>query len=251
VLGPAFAGLLLSRFGYAAPLLLAAALQLVTLFATVFFLPESIAQKGEAQHSATLADIPRSFREPGLAPVLVQKLSYSLGLFAWFAVFALVLQRQLGFNGQSTSYAFAAFGLVGVVMQLRIVGPISDAIGNRAASSLGLASLIAFFALMPLVHGIVPLLAILIVFSFGMSLTNATIPALLTDAARDQTRGTVLSVGDSMQSIAGIVMPAISTSVLAAYGSGWTAAIPLLFVAIALGLGLAAARAKVPAPSQT
>jgi len=104
---------------------------------------------------------------------------------------------------------------------------------------------------MPLVHGIVPLLAILIVFSFGMSLTNATIPALLTDAARDQTRGTVLSVGDSMQSIAGIVMPAISTSVLAAYGSGWTAAIPLLFVAIALGLGLAAARAKVPAPSQT
>jgi MFS transporter, DHA1 family, tetracycline resistance protein len=251
VLGPAAAAILLSRFGYMVPLLLAAALQLVTLLTTIFFLPEQIAEKGEAQHSSSFRDIPRAFQEPRVAPVLVQKLSYSLGLFAWFAVFALVLQKQLGFDGQSTSYAFAAFGLVGVVMQLFVVGMITDAIGNRAASNVGFASLLAFFALIPLVHSVIALLGVLVLFSLGMSLTNATIAALLTQSSPDSTRGTVLSVGDSMQSIAGIIMPAISTGVLAYYGTGWTAAIPLVFVVVALALGLAAQRAKTPLPSES
>ncbi|MBV9102143.1 MAG: MFS transporter, partial [Candidatus Eremiobacteraeota bacterium] len=149
VLGPAAGGFLLGRFGYTLPFLLAAALQVVTLLLTVFFLPESVAERGEKTSVPSLRDIPRCFADPRVSPVLVQKLSYSLGLFAWFSVFALVLQKQLHFTAQSTSYTFAIFGLIGVALQLFAVGSVTDAVGNRAASNIGFASMVAFFASIP------------------------------------------------------------------------------------------------------
>ena len=242
VLGPAAGGLLLGRFGYAMPFLLAASLQVVTLLATVFFLPEDVAQKGEKTEAPSLRDIPRAFEIPRVRPVLIQKLSYSLGLYAWFAVFALVLQAQFALNAQTTSYVFALFGVIGVLLQLFVVGPFTELVGNRTASNIGFVSMVTYFALMPFIHAIPVLVASVVLFSLGMSLTNATLAALLTDAAPENARGTILGVGSSMESIAGIVIPTVSTSVLAFYGSGWTATIPLLFVAIALALGLVARR---------
>jgi len=242
VLGPAAGGLLLGRFGYAMPFLLAASLQVVTLLATVLFLPEDVAQKGEKTEAPSLRDIPRAFEIPRVRPVLIQKLSYSLGLYAWFAVFALVLQAQFALNAQTTSYVFALFGVIGVLLQLFVVGPFTELVGNRTASNIGFVSMVTYFALMPFIHAIPVLVASVVLFSLGMSLTNATLAALLTDAAPENARGTVLGVGSSMESIAGIVIPTVSTSVLAFYGSGWTATIPLLFVAIALALGLVARR---------
>jgi len=242
VLGPAAGGLLLGRFGYAMPFLLAASLQVVTLLATVLFLPEDVAQKGEKTEAPSLRDIPRAFEIPRVRPVLIQKLSYSLGLYAWFAVFALVLQAQFALNAQTTSYVFALFGVIGVLLQLFVVGPFTELVGNRTASNIGFVSMVTYFALMPFIHAIPVLVASVVLFSLGMSLTNATLAALLTDAAPENARGTILGVGSSMESIAGIVIPTVSTSVLAFYGSGWTATIPLLFVAIALALGLVARR---------
>jgi multidrug resistance protein len=245
VLGPAAGGLLLARYGYAMPFLLAAALQLVTLIVTIFFLPESVAAKGETAKAASLLDIPKFLADPRVSPVLVQKLSYSLGLYAWFAAFALILHAQLGLDASGTSYLFAVFGIISVVFQLFVVGNVTERIGTRNASNVGFMSAALFFALMPLVHNIPTLLITVVLFSLGLSLTNATIAALLTDAAPENARGTVLGVGSSMESISAIIMPTISTSVLAFFGSAWTASVSLLFVAIALALGIVAKRREV------
>jgi DHA1 family tetracycline resistance protein-like MFS transporter len=245
VLGPAAGGLLLAKYGYAMPFLLAAALQVVTLIVTIFFLPESVAEKGETAKAASLRDIPAFLADPRVSPVLVQKLSYSLGLYAWFAAFALILHAQLGLDASGTSYLFAVFGIMSVVFQLFVVGNVTERIGTRNASNVGFMSAALFFALMPLVHNIPMLLITVVLFSLGLSLTNATIAALLTDAAPENARGTVLGVGSSMESISAIIMPTISTSVLAFFGSAWTASLSLLFVAIALALGLVAKRREV------
>jgi multidrug resistance protein len=243
VLGPAAGGLLLAKYGFTMAFLLAAALQVVTLVVTILYLPEKVAEKGETDvKAASLRDIPTYFSEPRVAPVLVQKLSYSLGLYAWFAAFALVLHEQLGLNASQTSYLFAVFGLISVVFQLLVVGNLTERIGTRNASNVGFASAVLFFALMPLVHSIPAVLLTVVLFALGLSVTNATIATLLTDAAPERARGTVLGVGSSMESISGIIMPTISTGVLALYGPAWTASIPLFFVAIALGLGLVARR---------
>jgi MFS transporter, DHA1 family, tetracycline resistance protein len=249
VLGPAAGGFLLQKLGYAMPFLLAAALQVITLLATIFFLPERVAEKGVTEKAASLRDIPAYFSEPRVAPVLVQKLSYSLGLYAWFAAFALILQAQLGFGASETSYFFAFFGVISVVLQIFVVGRLTTWLGVRRVSNIGFGSAVLFFALVPLVHTLPLMLLTIPLFAFGLSLTNATIATLLADAAPERARGTVLGVGSSLDGISGFIMPVIATGVLAAYGPPWTAGISLLFVGIALGLGLVARQREVNAVS--
>ena len=98
VLGPAAGGLLLSHFGYRAPFLIAALLQVITLLVTIFFLPEKVAAKAEGEKAAGFSDILRYLGDPRVSPVLLQKLAFSLGLYSWFAAFALVLKILLGFG---------------------------------------------------------------------------------------------------------------------------------------------------------
>jgi multidrug resistance protein len=240
VIGPAAGGWLLAKYGFSTPFLLAASLQVLTILATVFFLPENVAKAGESGPQARLADIPRYLREPGVAPVLLQRFTYSLGLYAWFSSFALVLKALLGFDASQTSYFFAAFGFASVVIQLGLVGRLTERIGVRRASNIGFASALTFFAAISFAQGLVALGATTILFALGLSLTNATLATLLTDASPANARGTVLGVGSSLESIAGVLMPAISTGALALYGVGACAAISATFCAIALALGLTA-----------
>lgn len=242
VLGPAAGSALFPLFGYRAPFLLAAALQVVTLLATIFFLPEEVAAKGETTQAARLRDIFTYLRYPSVSPILVQKLAYSLGLYAWFAAFALVLKALFAFGPAEASRFFATFGFMSVIIQIFVVGRLTGALGVRRASNLGFAVACVFFVVMPLVRNIPELIGAIALFAFALALSNATLPALLTDASPENVRGTVLGVGSSLESVSGVVMPAVSTAVLASAGVGWTGAISAFFCFIAFGLGLAAMR---------
>jgi multidrug resistance protein len=242
VLGPLAGGTLLAAYGYRTPFLLAAALQVVTLIVTIAFLPESIAAKGEGEKTATFADIFRFLGDRRVSPLLVQKLAFSLGLYAWFAAFALVLKVLLNFGPSETSYFFAWFGVASIAIQLLVVGRLTDRIGVRRTSNFGFLAACLFFVSVPFMHSVTGVALLMVLFAFALSVTNATIAALLTDASPADVRGTVLGVGSSLDSVAGVVTPAISTAVLAASGVGWTGAISAFFCFIALVLGLLAQR---------
>ncbi len=248
VLGPAAGGLLLARYGYATPFLLAAGLQVVTLLATIFFLPENVAQHGEAAKAATLGDLARFLSDARVSPVLVQKLAYSLGLYAWFAVYALVLGAVAGFGPTSVSYFFAGFGAMSIVFQLAVVGRLVDRFGVRASSNAGFIAAVTFFLLVPFLHEPIVLFASQALFAFALAVTNATLATLLTDASPERVRGTILGVGSSLDSVSGVVMPTVSTAVLAVYGPRWTGAISAFFCFIAFALGIAAQRRAALAP---
>ncbi len=242
VLGPVAGGLLLARFGYAMPFLLAAGLQVLTLIATIFFLPEDVAEHGEKAESSGFRDIVRSLGDVHVSPVLVQKLAYSLALYAWFAVFALVLAAVAGFGPTETSYFFAGFGAMSIVFQLGVVGRMVDRFGVRLTSNVGFAAACVYFVTVPFMHGAIALFLTQIIFAFALSVTNATLATLLTNAAPEHLRGTVLGAGSSLESVAGVVMPTISAAVLATYGAGWTGAISAFFAFVALVLGIVATR---------
>jgi DHA1 family tetracycline resistance protein-like MFS transporter len=237
VFGPAFGGLLVGRYGYTAPFLAAAGLQLLTLVLTLVMLPES-RTKEEQQDTAGFGDIVRSLGDKKLSPVLVQKLIWSLGLYGWFAAFTLILQRQLGLNESTASYFFAGFGVISIVIQIGVVGRITDALGDRRASNLGLVAGLIAFGIVPFIHDIYTGFVMLVFFAFALSINNATLAALMTDAAPENQRGTILGVGSSLDSASGIVMPTISTGALEWYGVAATAGISGLFTLGALALGL-------------
>jgi DHA1 family tetracycline resistance protein-like MFS transporter len=245
VVGPVAGGLLLTHYGYRLPFLLAAALQVVTLVVTILFLPEDVAAHGEKASTASFADIVHLLGDVRVSPVLVQKLAYSLGLYAWFSVFALVLGAVAGFGPAETSYFFAGFGVMSVVFQLAVVGRLVARLGVRSASNVGFAAGCAFFLIVPFCHDVVVLVVVQALFAFALSVTNATLATLLTDASPEALRGTVLGAGSSLESVAGVVMPTISTAILATYGPPWTGALSAFFCFIALLLGVAAQRRRI------
>ena len=235
VFGPLAGGFLVARYGFATPFLLAAGLQLITLVVTILVLPES-RQKNAEEKTASLADIKTSLLERSVAPILWQKLVFSLGLYGWFAVFTLVLQAQFGFDASNASYFFCVFGLASVICQVAIVGRMTDAFGDRVSSNIGFVVL--------LVHTIPFAIVMVSCFSLGLSLVNATIPALLSTHAPDNMRGTILGTASSLESVSGMFMPVISTYVLQAAGVAPTVAITFGLTTAALIMGLAALRVE-------
>lgn len=247
VLGPVMGGTLLAHFGYRTPFLLAAALQVVTLLLTIYRLPEQVAAEGEPEPNATPGDIVRFLGDKRISPVLLQKLAFSLGLYAWFASFALALHRLVGFGPVQTSYAFGVFGVFSIVFQLGVVGRVVDRLGTRPTSNLGFCVLALFFGSVPFARTPPALFATMILFSLGLALTNATLAALLTDASPERVRGAVLGAGSSLESVAGVLTPALATALLGVFSVEGPALLALGFVAIALGLGIMAQRRRAPA----
>jgi MFS family permease len=243
VFGPFGGGLLYARFGFATPFLVAAGLQFVTLLLTITMLPESRAKNKDEERLGWGAFL-QGFRKPRLARILVQKLAISLALYGWFAVFALFLARQLGFSLTTTDYLFSIFAVFNVLMNAVLVGRISARLGDRTMSNVGLASLVAGFAMVPFVHDLALLAATMLLFAFGMALTNTGITALISNAASDRDQGTVLGASSSLDSLSGILAPPISTGMLGIYGPRFAGVESLTLAAIALILGVRNARGE-------
>jgi DHA1 family tetracycline resistance protein-like MFS transporter len=243
VFGPFAGGLLFARFGFAVPFLAAAALQFVTLVLTIAMLPESRAKDEETQ-SVALGEIFASFRRPALGRILFQKLAISMGQYGWFAVFALFLQRQLGYGLTETDYLFSIFAVFNVGMNGFLVGRVSARLGDRTMSNVGLAALLASFVTVAFVHNLPLLVVTMLLFSVGMALTNTGITALISNAASDREQGTVLGTSSSLDSLSGIVAPPVSTGLLATYGPRFASIESLVFAAVALGMGIAGARGE-------
>lgn len=242
VFGPLAGGFLVGKYGYSTPFLLAAGLQVVTLIVTILVLPES--RKATDEKPATLADLKHSLFDPRIAPVMWQKLVFSLGLYGWFSVFTLVLAQQFGFDATGSSYFFCAFGFASIIFQIGVVGRMTDKLGDRMSSNIGFVALLVGFGIVPFAHTAALAAVMVVFFSFGLSLVNATIPSLLSANAPDNQRGTVLGAASSLESLSGVFMPVLSTYVLQFYGVTPTIAITFGLTVAALLMGISAQRRK-------
>jgi DHA1 family tetracycline resistance protein-like MFS transporter len=234
-LGPAL-GALLAQHGYALTLYTAAGLQFITLVVTVIVLPESRAKVEGAV--AGPAEILRTFKNPALSPKLWQKLALSLALYGWFGVMALYFAHQLHFGLRETYLFMIYISILNVIVNAFVLGRVSDRLGNRLMSTLGIGALVCAFAFVPFVASVWQLAIMSGFFSIGMAFGNTGLIALISAAAEDRLQGTVLSVTSSLDSISGITAPPLSTGLLGAFGSPFSALSSLLFAIIAFVMGL-------------
>ncbi|HEY9181229.1 MAG TPA: MFS transporter [Candidatus Baltobacteraceae bacterium] len=233
--GPAL-GAVLANYGFSIPLYTAAGLQFITLIVTIVVLPESRAKVEEAV--AGPSEIFRTFRNPALSPKLWQKLALALALYGWFGVMALYFAKQLHFGLTETYEFMIYFSVLNAIVNALVLGRVSDRIGNRAMSTLGIGSLVCAFALVPFVRTVWEMAVVTAFFSIGMAFGNTGLTALISAAAEDKVQGTVLSVTSSLDSFSGIVSPPLSTGLLGVLGSPWSAASSLLFAVVAFMLGM-------------
>ncbi len=240
VFGPLLGGVLFDRFGFSAPFLAAATLQLVTLVVTIVMLPES--RNPEGTQVATFGHIRASLVDPRVGPILMQMWAFSLALYAWFGVFALLMQAALGFTATNTSFFFASFGVLSVILQLGPGPRLIDALGDRRSSNIGIALALCGFMLVPLIHSLWTMLPTFLLFGIGMAIARPALSSILAAGAPENQRGTILGVSSALDNLSGVGMPPLSTGLLGRYGPAWAGAVSSLFAFVALLMGLSAQR---------
>src|SRR5580765_1248738 len=136
ILGPAISGVL-AKWSYTAPIWAAAGITLVATFMAWFWLPETVhrAHAGTGMPFRNLASL---MRRPQLRRILVIDFVYWFAFAIFQTTFALFAAARFQFDAPQTGYFFAAFGVLGAIVQGAMIRPIVNRFGDKPTFMVGL-----------------------------------------------------------------------------------------------------------------
>lgn len=209
LIGPALSGSLV-RFGYAVPLFLAAALAITTVFLTIFLLPESHKPVASVVDFKTIVT---ALRAPNLGTLLLAQFAFSFAFYSWISVFALFVERELGFGPSQSSFIFVISAVIGIVVQAFLIGKLVDRLGEGRIAIAGLLTATVAYACIPYVTSVATLLPVVMLWALSGALIRPSFTALISRAAPVEIRGALFGVNDSLGNIAFLVAPLIATTI--------------------------------------
>ncbi len=244
VFGPAVGGLL-AGISLSAPGLAAAALSVVNLVAAWFLLPEPAEHVAATRSRGRFEALVAELRKPGIRRILLVYLVVTLGFSAMEATYAFLAQRHFGLAERSVGWVFAYIGVIVVLVQGGLVGPLNRRFGEKRLLVTGALLQAVGLAALPFATGVGGLLLASAPLAFGSGLSSPSMMALLSRFSRAEDQGGTLGIGQSAAALGRIVGPLAGTTSFAA----WHAA-PYLGGAALMGVGAAvAATVAPPAPS--
>ncbi|MFN2459970.1 MAG: MFS transporter [Candidatus Velthaea sp.] len=232
LIGPAISGVLV-RYGYQVPLFLGAALAVVTVLLTIFLLPES---HKRVETVAGVGSIVAALRAPALGTLLLGQLAFSFSFYSWVPIFALFLERVLGYGPSQSSFVFVISSVVSIIVQALLIGKLSDRFGEGRLALMGLVCAIAAYACVPYVTSTAGLVPVVIVWALAGALFRPSIGALVSRAAPADIRGALFGITDSLSNFAFILAPIAATLVLSRNVHA-VGVLPMVFAIAALAIG--------------
>jgi DHA1 family tetracycline resistance protein-like MFS transporter len=217
IVGPAL-GALFSHISYTAPIWAAAVITLVATALAWIWLPETVhrAPAGGAPWYAVM-DVAR---RPNLRLLLGVDFLYWMAFAVYQTSFALFGARRFGFDASHTGYLLSAFGFLGVIVQGGLVGPIVSALGERRTLVVGLVCAAAGWGGSALTHSVPVFVAMLVPGAVGIGLCNATLSALVSNAAGAHEQGRVQGAAGALESLGRTLGPVWGNGTLQAVGEG-------------------------------
>lgn len=223
ILGPAIGGTL-SVYGFDVPAFVAAGLTFINLVAVYFWLPESLTEERRAElASQKKADVSFSaliaaMQRPLVGSLLWVRFGFAVAFNSFQTVFPLYVLYKFDLNAQQTGYILAYLGVVLVIMQGGVIGPLSE----RFKES-NLLVIFLTFALVGMIGwAVTPSVTLLLVAMFPMAVGAGSFNALINSAiSKSVTReeiGGMLGLGAGLESSTRVVMPALASYLLGAYG---------------------------------
>lgn len=209
VLGPVVGGLL-GEISPRAPFWFAAALSTIAFFYGLFVLPESLPVEKRMAFSWKRANplgamslLMRHVELTGLASVNFL-LYFAHHVFS--AVFVLYAMHRYGWGPTQVGLLLGAVGLIDMVMQGMVIGPVTQWLGDRRTMIVGLfggAFGVAMMGWAP--NGLWFALAMLPNSLWGLAMP--TLQALMTRHVKDDEQGQLQGANNSVASIAGVASP--------------------------------------------
>ena len=251
VLGPALGGLL-SSISLAAPGYAAAALAAANGVAALFVLPEPRARVASA-HRARFLSVLEELRRPGIRRLVLIYLLSILAFSGMEATFALIAAHRYALDQRHVSYVFAFIGVVVVVVQGGLIGPLTRRFGEQPLLVVGLVLQAIGLVAVPYAGNMAGLLGACVPLAFGSGLSTPALSSLLSRTAREDDQGGTLGIGQSAAALGRIAGPISATS---AYQNLWFAApylggAAVMLVTAAVGSTLRRPRAEAEPASAT
>ncbi len=246
ILGPALAGIL-SKYGIHVPFYFAAALSLANATALYFILPESLKPGSHAllgERKGNIAEIIDSLREPRLRTIagiyFLLITAFSIMTYA----FVLFTDFTFGYGPEQNGYLFAYVGFLAIIMQGGVFGVAAKAFGESRLAAFGCIMLVLSLFAMPFSSpefgGLVGLLVISGLLSFGNAFASPALTSLASKITGDHEQGKVMGLMQSGASLARAIGPMIGGILLnnsmnkvdrfTVYRTYWAAA-AIMFVA--------------------
>jgi DHA1 family tetracycline resistance protein-like MFS transporter len=218
IIGPALGGLF-AHISYTAPIWAAAAITVVATLMAWFWLPETV-HRVEAVSGSPW----KALRELGARANLRRLLAIDFLYWGSFGVyqttFALFGAHRFGFDATHTGYFLAAFGFLGVLVQVVLVGPIVKRFGEKRTLIIGLLFAAIGWGGSALTHSL-PLFTLLLVpGAIGIGLCNPSLVSLVSGAAGKQEQGRVQGAAGALESLGRTIGPVWGNGALQFLGEG-------------------------------
>jgi DHA1 family tetracycline resistance protein-like MFS transporter len=134
--------------------------------------------------------------------------------------FALFGARRFGFDAAHTGYLLSAFGVLGVLVQGGLVGPVVGLLGEQKTLAIGLLFAAAGWGGSALTYSVPVFVAMLVPGAIGIGLCNATLSSLISKSAGADEQGRVQGAAGALESLGRTIGPVWGNGTLQRFGEG-------------------------------
>jgi DHA1 family tetracycline resistance protein-like MFS transporter len=218
IVGPGL-GAALSHISYTAPIWAAAVITVVATALAFFWLPETVhrAHAGGRSPWRALAEL---WQRAHLRVLFTIDFAYWTAFAVYQTTFALFGARRFGFDAAHTGYLLSAFGILGVVVQGAMVGPIVAMLGERRTLAVGLLFAAFGWGGSAVTHSLSVFVAMLVPGAIGIGLCNATLSSLVSKSAGSHEQGRVQGAAGGLESLGRTIGPVWGNGSLQKFGEG-------------------------------
>ncbi len=231
VFGPAIGGLA-ALGGPHVPFYVAGVFALCNAVAAFIRLPETNQDIGKVRDATQFPSRRRSFAWNKFTITALLSGTAFAGFEATFALFG---ERRFDLTEGSAAAVFLVVGVMLVVVQGGLIGPLTKAFGSQRLLVAGFGTLIAGFLVLSIAEVWVVLFLALALLSLGQGLVTPSLTSVVVDSATPDRRGEVLGVQQSAGALSRIIGPAIAGLLFDHAGIAW----PYVVAAVLTGAALA------------
>jgi len=243
IFGPVIGGLLagsdLESANFVAPSLTASMLSFIAFLGVILVLPESLSEEIK-KHNSTKKS--QKFRDK-IKTVLLKRaifLLVSIGFTATMAwsmletTLALWGNRLLDLGPRELGLLLTYVGIIGVILQGFLIGPITAKIGEIKVLFIAFIFLFIGFFVISFAGGWTLLILALTILSIGNGLANPSLSSLVSQESGEDDRGSVLGFYQGASSLARVIGPMYSGFAFANLGPSFPFMIATGWMAISL-----------------
>lgn len=237
ILGPALSGLL-AGFSLTAPIWAAAAITAIAMVMAWLWLPETV-HRTHAGTGLPFRQFGELMRRRNLRRVLAIDFVYWFAFAIFQTTFALFASRRFNFDVPQTGYFFAAFGLVGAIVQGVMIHSIVKRLGDKPALMLGLVFTAIGLVATAMTHSVTVFALTLVPLAFGIGIGHPTMTSLVSRAGRGNEQGRVQGAASAVESLGRTIGPVWGSAVLQRFGEAmpYLSAAAFLLITLLLSVG--------------